>query len=169
MLVLIDLGVVMPQCCVLNRWTLNAKSGSPLDTADPVRSMKGTRLSELMNLAKQVFEEAACSTNEYLRWKGILEQEREVKRTRDGVDNKSSCPVGEENHLDAEASPINVLDPEPVQSKGAPKKFKSFMDKPKKRRCSECSSPDHDRRTCPKLRRLLLYAFIDTIKYLLQN
>lgn len=153
MLILIHLGVTMPQCCVLNRWTLNAKSGSPLDTDDQVRTMKGIRFSELMNLAKQVFDEVSCSTNEYLRWKGILEHECEDKRTRDGMDRQPSCPVGQHNNLKEEASPINVLDPEPVQSKGAPKKLKSFLDKPKKRRCSECKSNDHDKRTCPKIKR----------------
>jgi hypothetical protein len=142
MRVLISIGAKMPQCCVLNRWTLNAKSSSTVDTSDPVKSMKGTRLTELLNLAKLVFEEASCSTEEFLRWKEILQHERNQKRKRDEMDGKSS-------KLEADEDALNVLDPEPVQSKGAPKKMKSFLDKPL-RRCSECKATDHDKRTCPK-------------------
>lgn len=152
MRVLISIGAKMPQCCVLNRWTLNAKSSSTVDTSDPVKSMKGTRLTELLNLAKLVFEEASCSTEEFLRWKEILQHERNQKRKRDEMDGKSSNPEGQDNKLEADEDALNVLDPEPVQSKGAPKKMKSFLDKPL-RRCSECKATDHDKRTCPKKKR----------------
>lgn len=155
MLVLIRLGAVMPQCCVLNRWTLNAKAGSAADTADPVESMKGTCLSELLNLAKPVFEEASCSVDEYLKWKDILERKRKEKRKRDDIDGESHTHEEQESNLEAEAAPINVQDPEQVQSKGAPKKMKSFLDKRTIRRCSECKAIDHDKRTCPKIKRYM--------------
>ncbi|CAL4993953.1 unnamed protein product [Urochloa decumbens] len=154
MVVLIRLGAVMPQCCVLNRCTLNAKSGSTLDIPDHVNSMKGTRLSELLMLAKPIFEEAACSIDEYLRWKEILEHERKEKRKRDDIDGEFSTHADQDNNLKPNATPINVQDPETVQSKGAPKRMKNFLDQPKpKRRCSECKSTEHDIRTCPRIKR----------------
>ncbi|RLN35768.1 hypothetical protein C2845_PM03G33830 [Panicum miliaceum] len=139
MVVLIRLGAMMPQCCVLNRWTLNAKSGSCLETGDRVNSMKGTRFSELLMLAKPIFEEASCSIDEYLRWKEILEHEHKEKIKREDIDGESRTNEDQDNNLEAEASPINVQDPKIVQSKGAPKRFKNFLDRPIKRRCSECN------------------------------
>ncbi|RLN30944.1 hypothetical protein C2845_PM05G12950 [Panicum miliaceum] len=153
MVVLIRLGAMMPQCCVLNRWTLNAKSGSCLETGDHVNSMKGTRFSELLMLARLIFQEASCSIDEYLRWKEILEHEHKEKRKREDTDGESRTTEDQDNNLEAEASPINVQDPEIVQSKGAPKRFKNFLDMPNKRRCSECKATDHDKRTCPKIKR----------------
>jgi len=153
MVVLITLGAAMPQCCVLNRWTLNAKSASSLETTDHVNSMKGTRFSELLMLAKPVFEEASCSIDEYMRWKEILEAELKGKRKREDIEGESSGIEDKENGLEAEASPINVQDPDIVQSKGAPKRFKNFLDRPNKRRCSECKATDHDKWTCPKIKR----------------
>ncbi|CAL4992857.1 unnamed protein product [Urochloa decumbens] len=136
------------------RCTLNAKSGSTLDIPDHVNSMKGTRLSELLMLAKPIFEEAACSIDEYLRWKEILEHERKEKRKRDDIDGEFSTHADQDNNLKPNATPINVQDPETVQSKGAPKRMKSFLDQPKpKRRCSECKSTEHDIRTCPRIKR----------------
>ncbi|RLN42820.1 hypothetical protein C2845_PM01G46690 [Panicum miliaceum] len=135
------------------RWTLNAKSGSCLETGDHVNSMKGTRFSELLMLAKSIFEEASCSIDEYLRWKEILEHEHKEKRKREDIDGESRTTEDQDNNLEADASPINVQDPEIVQSKGAPKRFKNFLDRPNKRRCSECKATDHDKRTCPKIKR----------------
>ncbi|KAG2563512.1 hypothetical protein PVAP13_8KG354602 [Panicum virgatum] len=64
MVVLITLGAAMPQCCVLN--------------------------SELLMLAKPVFEEASCSIDEYMRWKEILEAELKGKRKREDIEGESS-------------------------------------------------------------------------------
>ncbi|CAN6303481.1 unnamed protein product [Urochloa humidicola] len=153
MVVLIRLGALMPQCCVLNRWTLNSKSGSASDTSDHVKSMKGTRLNELLNLAKPVFEEASCSIDDFLRWKQILQHEHNEKRKRDDVDGECSRAEDQDNNLEAEVEHIHVLDPETVQGKGAPKRMKGFLDKPAKRRCSQCKAIDHDKRTCPQIKR----------------
>ncbi|CAL5034850.1 unnamed protein product [Urochloa decumbens] len=153
MVVLIRLGAAMPQCCVLNRWTLNSKSVSATDTSDHVRSMKGTRLNELYNLAKPVFEEASCSIDDFLRWKQILQHERNEKRKRDDIDGECSHADNHDNNVEAEAEQINVQDPETVQGKGAPKRMKGFLEKPAIRRCSQCKAIDHDTRTCPKIKR----------------
>lgn len=155
MVVLIRLGAGMPQCCLLNCGTLNAKSSSAVDIADHVKSIKGTRLIKLLNLAKPVFEESSCSIGDFPRWKEILECERKEKRKRDDIDGESSTLEEQENNFEAEAVPINVQDPKLVQSKGAPKRIKSFLNKRIIRRCSECKSTDHDKRTCPKIRRLM--------------
>jgi len=148
-------GTFATVLCVLNRWTRNAKAGSTVDTSDPVVSMKGTRLTELLNLAKPLFEQASCSTEEFLRWKEILQHEPNQKRKSDEMNGKSSNPGGQENNLEVDEDALNILDPEPVQSKGAPKKMKSFLDKPKVRKCSGCKATDHDKRTCPKKKRKL--------------
>ncbi|CAN6202695.1 unnamed protein product [Urochloa humidicola] len=153
MVVLIRLGAVMPQCCVLNRWTLNSKSGSGTDTSDHVKSMKGTRLNELLNLAKPVFEEASCSIDDFLRWKQILQHERNEKRKRNDIDGECSRAEDQDNNVEAEAAQINVQDPEIVRGKGATKRMKSFLDKPVVRRCSKCKATDHDKRTCPEIKR----------------
>lgn len=153
MLVLINLSAVIPQCCVLNRWTLNAKSANPLEGSEQFKSMQGTHFSELMSLAKPIFEEASCSADEFLRWKEILERERKVKIPSVAADRETRPPVDEEINVESKKSPVNVLDPEQVQSKGAPKRFKSFMERRPKRKCSECQSIDHDKRTCPKVKR----------------
>lgn len=89
---------------MLSRWTLNAKSISAVETADHVKSMKGTRLlSEPLNLAKSVFQEASCSIDDFLRWKAILQHEHKEKRKRDNIDGEFSTAEDQENNLEAEA------------------------------------------------------------------
>ncbi|GJM98658.1 hypothetical protein PR202_ga15687 [Eleusine coracana subsp. coracana] len=118
MVVLIKLGIMMPQCCVLNRWTRNAKSSSAVDESDPVNAVKRARVAELVDLAKIVFEDA--SSDEIVRWKELLVSDRNNKKRKiDDLVEKSS-PT-------REATPINVLNPEEVMSKGASKKMKSFL------------------------------------------
>jgi len=82
-----------------------------------------------------------------------LKRSSKEKRKREDIEGESSGIEDKENGLEAEASPINVQDPDIVQSKGAPKRLKNFLDRPNKRRCSECKATDHDKRTCPKIKR----------------
>ncbi|KAL6848845.1 hypothetical protein ACP4OV_021428 [Aristida adscensionis] len=145
LVVLISLGATIPQCCVLNRWTRNAKSS--LDEPDRVNSMKQGRVNELVNLAKQVFQEA--SSEEIVRWKELLVNECKKKRTSNDMGGNEQ----QDNNLAEEAPPIHVQDPVQVMSKGAPKRMKSFLDKKRVRQCSECKGTDHDKRTCLKKRK----------------
>ena len=151
MVVLIKLGAAtIPQCYVLNRWTRNGKSSSAFDTLDHVTSMQRARVTELVNLAKQVFKEASSSTEEFVRWKEILLSERNNKRKSNDMDGKCSSTQEEGNKLEGEAEAINVQDPVQVQNKGAPKRMKGFQDKKRIRRCSQCKGTDHDKRNCQK-------------------
>ncbi|KAL5207804.1 hypothetical protein ABZP36_032239 [Zizania latifolia] len=57
-----------------------------------------------------------------------------------------------------EASSLNVQDPEQILCRGAPKRLKSFQDKKRTRRCSQCKGTDHDERNC-RMKRLLVVKF----------
>ncbi|GJN04733.1 hypothetical protein PR202_ga22303 [Eleusine coracana subsp. coracana] len=97
-------------------------------------------------LIRLVFEDA--SSDEIVRWKELLVSDWNNKKRKIDDSVEKSSPT-------LEATPISVLDPEEVMSKGAPKKMKSFLGSKgiqRVRECSQCHGTNHDKRTCGKKR-----------------
>ncbi|KAL6630579.1 hypothetical protein ACP70R_028652 [Stipagrostis hirtigluma subsp. patula] len=143
----------LPDCCVLERWTMGAKRGFPptrkstmYDYSDSVQ-----RYHELHNISQMTSFAASQSLEAYERLKRVLEEEAAMilpNRGEGEGGRKRFGPVLTQGGLDDYAESYNVLDPICVPGRGAPKKkMKSSSDKSNKK-CTLCKEEGHNRRTC---------------------
>jgi zinc finger SWIM domain-containing protein 3 len=141
----------LPDCCVLERWTMGAKHGFPptrkstmYDYSDSVQ-----RYNDLHNISRTAAFAAAQSQEAFERLKHVLEEEAATIPVNIGGGGcKTFGPVLPQA-LDVDSVECcNVLDPIRMPGRGAPKKkLKSSSDRSNKH-CTLCKDRGHNRRTC---------------------
>ena len=147
----------LPDCCVLERWTMGAKRAFPTIRKSTMYDYSPIllRFCELRNLSLAVAFVASCSPEAYERTKRVLEQEAVVIVPNAGAnEGKMYGPVlPQASEVDCEEF-RDVLDPMTVPGRGAPKKkLKSSSNKTESTtksfsKCSLCRGSGHNRRTC---------------------
>ncbi|XP_002450570.2 protein FAR1-RELATED SEQUENCE 5 [Sorghum bicolor] len=125
----------LPECCVLKRWTMGAKSAFPpirkstmYDYSDSLQ-----RYRELRNISHTASFVASRSPEAYERLKRVLHEEAAMVLPNGGENggNKFGPVLPQAQHIDSTES-TNVLDPMHVPGRGAPKKkVKSVSNKKK--------------------------------------
>jgi len=144
---------MLPDCCVLVRWTMGAKRAFPPIKKSTMYDYSPTllRYHELRNLSLAASFAASRSTEGYERIKRVLEQEAAVIMPNAGANegNMYGPVLPQAPEVDCEEF-RDVLDPMHVPGRGAPKKkLKSSSDKTRAdSKCSLCKGQGHNRRTC---------------------
>lgn len=143
----------LPDCCVLERWTMVAKRGFPptrkstmYDYSDSVQ-----RYHELHNISQMTSFAASQSLEAYERLKRVLEEEAAMivpNRGEGEGGRKRFGPVLTQGGLDDYAESCNVRDPIRVPGRGAPKKKMKSSSNKSNKRCTLCKDMGHNRRTC---------------------
>ena len=141
----------LPDCCVLERWTMGAKNAFP-----PLRkstmyeySITLLRYCGLRNISRATSFSASRSTEGYERLKGAVLQEAGMILPNVGAnEGKMYGPVLPQA-LEANYEDIrDVLDPLHVPDRGAPKKKLKSTSSKSVTKCSLCKHEGHNRRTC---------------------
>ena len=141
----------LPDCCVLEMWTMAAKSAFP-----PIRkstmyeySITLLRYCDLRNISRATSFSASRSTEGYERLKGAVLQEAGMILPNVGAnEGKMYGPVlpqaPEANYEDIR----DVLNPLHVPDRGAPKKKLKSTSSKSVTKCSLCKHEGHNRHTC---------------------
>ena len=143
---------MLPDYCVLERWTMSVKHAFPPIRKSTMYDYSPTilRYRELRNLSLAASFAASRSTEGYERIKRVLQQEAAVVMPNVGanVGNMYGLVLPQVPEVDCEEF-RDVLDPMHVLGGGAPKKkLKSSSDKTRAdSKCSLCKGQGHNRRT----------------------
>ncbi|CAN6348504.1 unnamed protein product, partial [Urochloa humidicola] len=142
----------LPDCCVLERWTMGAKRGFPptrkstmYDYSDSVQ-----RYHELHNISQTTSFAASQSLEAYEWLKRVLEEEAAmIPPNRGDGGGKKFGPVLPQALEDDYVQSCNVLEPVRVPGRGAPKKKLKSSSEKSEMKCTLCKDGGHNRRTCP--------------------
>jgi len=141
----------LPDCCVLERWTMGARNAFPPLRKSTMYEYSTTllRYRDLRNINRAASFSASRSTKGYERLKGALLQEAGMILPNVGAnEGKMYGPVLPQAPK-ADCEDIrDVLDPLHVPGRGAPKKKLKSTSSKSVTKCSLCKREGHNRRTC---------------------
>ena len=141
----------LPDCCVLERWTMGATSAFPPIRKSTMYEYSTTllRYRDLHNISRAASFSASRSTEGYEWLKGALLQEAGMILPNVGAnEGKMDGPVLPQAPK-ADCEDIrDVLDPLHVPGRGAPKKKLKSTSTKSKSKCSFCKREGHNRRKC---------------------
>lgn len=150
--VLIDMKVnCIPQCCVRERWSKNAKHGLRSNKREGIEKWEEVKMyRDLSNLSTKVIRLASKSRERYLEMKELLGNMLKKFEQVEDVDVQDKSVDKEDNAKSKEACSSNKsLDVVPVNSEDALKeKIRSLVNGKKKNKCGFCDQRGHSVRTC---------------------
>ncbi|GJN03204.1 hypothetical protein PR202_ga20621 [Eleusine coracana subsp. coracana] len=157
----------MPRCCINDRWTMDAKVAyiSERNTSTHLRSDQMVYYRQLRNKSTEALFMASQNTD---RWQMAMDffqsiLDEDIDNNGNNIDLTTFGPLPAHFSAANQSFEENVLDPVPIIPKGAPfnKRRKPFQEimrtKTRKRLCTVCKDPNHDRRKFPKLKYCLLH------------
>ncbi|KAG2539406.1 hypothetical protein PVAP13_9NG472614 [Panicum virgatum] len=144
----------LPECFVLERWTMGAKSAFPPIRTSTMYEYSATllRYRDLRNISRAASFSASRSTEAYELLRGALQEAATILPNVGANEGNMYGPVLPQAP-EADCEDIrDVLDPMHVPGRGAPKKKQKSSTataSKSKTKCSLCKVAGHNRRKCP--------------------